>query len=906
MAGIFQRLTQLTQRMSWGQTERPQLTRKDIEGPPETASYKSIHNHFWGRYPRDLPPFTFLTIQTMLFDPTIKLGLAMRAAPIYGLEFARKEGKEWIPGIRATSTEVGEFVLKQLDRIWQNDLDAILTAQIWGWSAGEITLRAKDGKVEIDRLLPRHANDTRARVRGGELCGVRVLRCPEAKDGYVDLRWPKSWWHVYAPEYGRNYGDSALMGCYSPWYDKWMEGGGIEVRRLFMHKDAYAGADLTYPEGMQNIPGKGEIPNRDIARELVEQVLAGGVTARPAVFDEKGNELWKLTRAKVASNPAHILQYPKDLDVEILRGLECPDDVLSSGETGAWAGKRVPMSAFYSGLDRWAGAVIRDLDKCVIRPLVVLNFGGEADYSITHKPLAEQAMEQQGETAQKQPVDGDGDGDGGGSPFDDLFGGGGQQQRQVQGQGQNGNGQRPQPQRIPPRPGGRPGLPGQRMSLGLDVEDAVGRGVLSASELVQAARRVIRMRLYGLRAPAGGVTIQGKEYKGGEFIPDAAIEAADEDELTAIRGGAKAKADKSIGKTVGVKREDVSTGETTKAGKEKKQSVLVPLEGDSLPAHIKPAMIPPAWKDVMVNMDDEADLWISAKDAKGNVKAVYNPSFQKLTTLQKFARTTSMAKEAAAINSQIQEARQDPMTREEADCAWLMSVQATRPGSDEDARGLGHLFGVTLSADNLAIKEDKKGNRTVALTINGETVPVRSPKTQAELLRRLDAGESLEDSDFWLNSFGATTLQQRHVKITKDGVRLQFVGKEGVWHDHEIKDKELAAMLRSRYAHADGATGKLFNTTDGRTSRFTKKLGSGKYTPKDFRTKRANELAIAFIAKQQPPRTQEELEERIQAVGEHVSGVLGNEAAQALETYINPLVFEQWRHNVGRQSRSAA
>ena len=241
-----------------------------------------------------------------------------------------------------------------------------------------------------------------------------MLRC-QSQGGAVDLDFPRAWWHAYCPEPGLFYGYSCLLGAYSPWWDKWMNGGALDVRRLFMHKDAYAGADLSYPEGFQNIPGHGEVPNRDVAREIVEQIVAGGVTTRPSTLGPNGEEQWKLTRATVSSNPGHILQYPKDLDVEILRGLEIADDVLAVDGSGSWAGKRVPMAAFYAGLDRWTSAVVRDLDDQVIRPLVKMNFGEDADYTIGHKPLAEQAMEQQQEDgAQKQ--------DGGGDPAD-LFGG---------------------------------------------------------------------------------------------------------------------------------------------------------------------------------------------------------------------------------------------------------------------------------------------------------------------------------------------------------------------------------------------------------------------------------------------------------------------------------------------------
>lgn len=484
--GIFQRLAQVFVRQTPEREERP----TEI-GPAKTAGYQSFY-HYWGRYPRDLPTFSFLTIQMMLIEPTIRLGLAMRAAPMRSIEWGWKDGQTWNPGIQAQDPDVATYVERQLKRIWA-DLDAVLTAQIWGWAGGEVVLRLNPTteQVEVDRLLPRHANDLRARAYEGQPCGVRVLRINSHTNGYIDLDWPKGFWHAFNPECGRHYGESVLLGCYSPWWDKWMDGGGLDVRRLFMHKDAYAGADLTYPEGNQYINNQ-EVPNRDIAREIVEQLVAGGVTTRPAQYDAGGNELWKLTRAAVASSPGHILQYPKDLDVEMLRGMGIPDDVLTSENTGAWEGKKVPMAAFYAGLDSWAGQLIRDMDATVIRPLVKLNWGCDQEYEIGHKPLGEQALESQanGGKADKQ-------GDGGG--FSDLFGGG-------------DSGEDPGPQDPAPQPGPQPG---QRMSL------AVGRGVVQAAELVKAAQRVMRMRT----EKGDGVPVEKLHFGIADNLPDDAFDA---------------------------------------------------------------------------------------------------------------------------------------------------------------------------------------------------------------------------------------------------------------------------------------------------------------------------------------------------------------------------------------------
>lgn len=424
---------------------------------PRTGGYEPV-SHFWWNQPRDLPPFGFGTIRAMLYDGMVRLCLAMRAAPIHGVEFAYRDGDEWIPGVKADNPEVAAFVQRQLERIWQNHLPEILKAQVWGWSAGEITLRlTRDDQVEIDRLESRQAMDTRVLLEGGQAVGIRVDRVKP--EGFVDLTYPRCWFHKHEPESGEHYGRSILLGAYSPWADKNMNGGAMDVRRLFMHKDAYGGAMIGYPDEDLVINGV-EVPARDVARQIVEQKTAGGVMTYPLIYDANGNKKWEIEQATVASNPQHILQYPKDLDAEIRRGCSIPDDLIDSEGAGGWAGKRVPMSAFYASLDAWVTEIVNDFTEQVFEHLVMLNFGKAEDFEITHKPLAEQAMEQQANA---------GPGQGAGQPPSPPAGGGFMQQ----------------PQNANPNP--------QTLRMSLDPVDAVGRGVLDAANIVEAARNVLRM-----------------------------------------------------------------------------------------------------------------------------------------------------------------------------------------------------------------------------------------------------------------------------------------------------------------------------------------------------------------------------------------------------------------------------
>jgi len=447
--------------------------RRLLLGKPKTSGYKPMPRHRAFMHLRDLPPLTFQTIHEMLFDPTIRLGLAMRVAPLCQAEFAFKQRGEWMPGVQADRPEVAKFVHKQITRIWKFELQKILTAQIWGWSAGEVTYRLMDKRVEVDGILHRHAHDVFALHLNGEVKGVEFKRLAAGVGG-VKLRFPQAFWHAYDPEGESPYGMSVLKGAYSPWADKNLDGAALDTRRLFAHKDAYGGVDIAYPPGTTNIDGKGEVPNRDIAREQAEQLKAGGVTTRPSEYTElTGKPLWEITRATIPTSPTHIFDYPKDLDNEMLRGMEIPDDVITSEGTGAWQGKQVPMLAFYCNADRWLNQVVRVVVTQILEPLVLLNWGKPEEFEVTTKPLAEQAMDQIRATE----------------------GADGQMAPQQAPAGRNGSGPVINVRRADGTTFQRRNPAFARRQMSLDdantAEVLVGEGAVQASHLVEAGRRLM-------------------------------------------------------------------------------------------------------------------------------------------------------------------------------------------------------------------------------------------------------------------------------------------------------------------------------------------------------------------------------------------------------------------------------
>ena len=196
-----------------------------------------------------------------------------------------------------------------------------------------------------------------------------------------------------------------MLGAYGPWADKWLNGGALDTRRLYMHKDAYGGMQIGYPSEMINVDGKAEaVPARDIAMQIAEQRENGGTITYPSERDHNGEVKWIIEDATMGDAPTHILQYPKDLDDEMRRGCEIPDGAIQNDGSGAWNGKAIPVAAMYAGLDTWVTQICVDLRK-TLDPLILMNFGKAEEYEICHKPLALQVMEQQGEKRQGGPTE---------------------------------------------------------------------------------------------------------------------------------------------------------------------------------------------------------------------------------------------------------------------------------------------------------------------------------------------------------------------------------------------------------------------------------------------------------------------------------------------------------------------
>lgn len=158
---------------------------------------------------------------------------------------------------------------------------------------------------------------------------------------------------------------------------------------------------------------------------------------------------------------------------------------------------------------------------------------------------------------------------------------------------------------------------------------------------------------------------------------------------------------------------------------------------------------------------------------------------------------------------------------------------------------------------------------------------------------RPDSGGSVSD----VETFGATSLQARHVKVTDAGlVTLTFTpGKKKEPVTIKVKDKALADMLRERLK-TRSRNDPLFDDVNAMDlAKLLKSIVGNEFKVKDLRTIRANAIALAMVMKRKgEPKTKAEFRKWRKEVAQAVSDILGNTPTIALSSYINPAIFQKW------------
>jgi len=153
-------------------------------------------------------------------------------------------------------------------------------------------------------------------------------------------------------------------------------------------------------------------------------------------------------------------------------------------------------------------------------------------------------------------------------------------------------------------------------------------------------------------------------------------------------------------------------------------------------------------------------------------------------------------------------------------------------------------------------------------------------------------------------SYGLTTMRDRHVAIEGWTVKFTFKGKSGVKHSIEVKDRRLAALVKSsrdlpgqqlfQYVDESGAQHDV-NSSD--VNDYIREISGESFSAKDFRTWHGTVLAARTLLDMGPAETQTAAKKNIVDAIKQVASHLGNTVAVSRKYYIHPMILDAYTNS---------
>ena len=263
------------------------------------------------------------------------------------------------------------------------------------------------------------------------------------------------------------------------------------------------------------------------------------------------------------------------------------------------------------------------------------------------------------------------------------------------------------------------------------------------------------------------------------------------------------------------------------------------------PAHLKrirSLVIPPAWTRVWICSSADGHLQAIGYDARGRRQYRYHPQYRAIRDETKFARLTEFGRVLPRIRRQVNE--------------------------DLALRGL---------------PREKVLASVVRLL---ETTFIRVGNT-----------EYSKEND----SFGLTTLRNRHVEIEGSTVRFRFRGKSGLNHEVEVKDRRVAKVIKAchdlpgyqLFEYVD-ESGTIRTISSGDVNAYLREITGEEYTAKDFRTWAGTVQTALALASAGGFETVAEANRNVVAAIKDAAKRLGNRPATCRKYYVHPAVTESY------------
>jgi DNA topoisomerase I len=255
---------------------------------------------------------------------------------------------------------------------------------------------------------------------------------------------------------------------------------------------------------------------------------------------------------------------------------------------------------------------------------------------------------------------------------------------------------------------------------------------------------------------------------------------------------------------------------------------------------IRSLVIPPAWDSVWISTRPRGHLQATGRDARGRKQHRYHQRWRKERDANKFERMAGFGAALPRIRRRVaKDLRRPglPMEKVVATIVRLLETTYIRVGNEEYAR------------QN--------------------------------------------------NSFGLTTLRNRHVDVKGSTVRFLFKGKSGIEVALGVTDRRVARVVKRceelpgqnlfQYIDADG---QRRTVTSDDVNAYLREASGADYTAKDFRTWAGTVLAACALRDVEDFESDTEAKKKVVEAIDGVARKLGHTRAVCRRSYIHPAVID--------------
>jgi DNA topoisomerase-1 len=267
-----------------------------------------------------------------------------------------------------------------------------------------------------------------------------------------------------------------------------------------------------------------------------------------------------------------------------------------------------------------------------------------------------------------------------------------------------------------------------------------------------------------------------------------------------------------------------------------------PVRDEPTLTRIRKLAVPPAWTGVWICPYARGHLQATGRDARGRKQYRYHARWREVRNETKYERMVAFGEALPAIRKRVAEDLKIPgLPREKVLATVVLLLEGTliRVGNEEYAR----------------------------------------------------------END----SYGLTTLRNRHVNINGSEVRFQFKGKSGVRHEVGLRDRRVATVI-NRLRDLPGQhlfeccdeNGEVRQVGSADVNDYLHEITGEDFTAKDFRTWAGTVLAAKALEAFEQFDSETQAKRNVVSAIESVAKRLGNTPAVCRKCYVHPDVIDAY------------